>query len=228
MNDYQALYTSESEPWNYSGRAAELLRHEIIAEELSSLGLKFSDALDVGSSLGQLTRKLRPLSKNVTGCDVSSAAVQKAEKMPENAGIKFLAAGLPGLPFAENAFDLIVVADGIHEFVPQDKRDSALKELRGVLKNGGTILFSDYMRPGNFEPFIRLISAHFSVIKLVYLNDRLWYQFESWFKAVRGLKISKYILSRTWIARAFRPLAKCLGAHGSTHILILAQKNGQN
>ena len=81
------------------------------------------------------------------------------------------------------------------------------------------------MRPGKFEPFIRAVGGQLRILKLVYLNDRMWYQFESWFKAVRHWEAVKALLSQVWIARLLAPVSGLLGPQGSTHLLILAQKN---
>lgn len=222
--DYAALYSAQEDPWNYSRRAAEILRHELIARELAASGVKFENALDVGCGLGQLTRRLKSLTRNLTACDVSEPALKKARGMEWNRGVHFTAAGLPGLPFRKESFDLVVAADGINEFVPEPSRPQALSEIRAALKAGGLILFSDYMRPGSFEPFIRAVGDQFRILKLVYLNDRMWYQFESWFKAVRHWEAVKILLSQVWIARILRPVSGLLGTKGSTHLLILAQK----
>lgn len=222
--DYAALYSVQEDPWGYSSRAAEILRHELIARELSASGMKFENALDVGCGLGHLTHRLKPLTRTLAACDVSEAALRKARNIERNRGIHFTAAGLPGLPFGRESFDLVVVADGINEFVPEPSRPQALAEIRAALKTGGLALFSDYMRPGKFEPFIRDVGDQFRILKLVYLNDRMWYQFESWFKAVRHWEAVKTLLSQVWIARLLSPVSGLLGTKGSTHLLILAQK----
>ncbi len=222
--DYTDLYASQEEPWEYSRRAAEILRHETIVLELKKLDKNFSRILDVGCGLGQLTRRLRSISEGVYACDASAPAIQKSQSDPRNLGIRFFTGGLPGLPFEKNFFDGIVVADGIHEYVQEKDRLRALEDLRQCLNASGVALFTDYMHPDRFESFVRLIEQRFKILKLVYLNDRPWYQFESWFKAVRHWKPVRLLLSQIWIAKLLRFPAKLMGPRASMHLLIIAKK----
>ena len=224
MNDYQTLYEKDADPWNYSGRAAEILRHRSVEELLKNTGKRFEHVLDIGCGLGHLTRRLKSVAAHVSACDVSAVAVQKAQNLPQNKGIHFFTAQFPGIPRQAEKFDLVVVADGIHEYVPEPRRGEALSEIERLMKTNGTVLFSDYMRPGKFDPFIRFVGERFKIVKLVYLNDRLWYQFESWFKAVRHWEAVKILLSQIWIAKMLQPLSALLRTYGSTHLVILASK----
>ena len=55
---FDGLYRGEAEPWTYSARAAELLRHESLERAVRSLKSRFERVLDVGCSQGQLTARL--------------------------------------------------------------------------------------------------------------------------------------------------------------------------
>ena len=62
---YQKIYSEQKEPWNYRARGAEILRHEEIPDLLFGFKGQFENILDIGTSLGQLTQKLLPLSKRL-------------------------------------------------------------------------------------------------------------------------------------------------------------------
>ncbi|MBI2119244.1 MAG: class I SAM-dependent methyltransferase [Elusimicrobia bacterium] len=222
---YQKIYQEHKEPWNYRARGAEILRHEEIPDLLFGFKGTFENVLDIGTSLGQLTRKLLPLSKRLVGFDVSSLAVKTASLNCPMSHAKFLVAALPGLPFLQETFDLIVVSDGIHEFVLKEKRKKALAEIHMSLKKDGICLFSDYLKTKDYNRFLELIeSSHFKIVFIYPLYDRVWYQFESWFKGIRNFFWVKKLISSITIVKILRMPARLLGKYGSRHILILAQK----
>lgn len=222
---YEEFYRKSKEPWNYSYRGAEIYRHRKIPEVLAQIKPKFSRVLDIGCSLGQLTRNLGWISETLFGMDVSMIAVEQARKNCRHPSNHFLLGGLPQLPFLNNSFDLIIASDAIHEFVPKENRVGALSEIYSILREGGICLFSDYLKPADNRNFLVLIkNSGFKIIKMVPLYDRLWYSFESWFKAIRHWSWVRKILSSLWIVRAFTLPARVLGESGSRHVLILAQK----
>ena len=130
---------------------------------------------------------------------------------------------MPGLPFPREQFQLVVVSDGIHEFVPPDLRDAAILEIKNILAKGGIAILSDYTKPEQFQNFEDSVARHLKITNVIYLNDRLWYQFESWFKAVRHWRVAKKILSSRTIAKMLKWPAKMLGKRGSCHIVIAAE-----
>ena len=139
-------------------------------------------------------------------------------------GVQFLVAELPGIPFLTGRFDAVVSADCICEFVPDDKKDEAVREIFSALKDGGTAVFSDYIKPERFSFFENLVKRHFQTVTVHYLHDRLWYQFESWFKAVRRWRWVQEILASVKLARGLSAIAKLFGKRGSCHVMIVAQK----
>lgn len=156
---------------------------------------------------------------------MSPLAVKAARLNCPMSHAKFLVAALPGLPFLPQVFDLIVVSDGIHEFVPKENRKKALAEIHMSLKKDGYCLFSDYLKTKDHDRFLELIeSSQFKIVFTYPLYDRVWYQFESWFKGIRNFSWVKKLLSSITIAKILMIPARLLGSHGSRHILILAQK----
>lgn len=223
---YQNMYQTSSEPWSYHQRGAEILRHELIVKTLKKFKPGYGKVLDIGCSLGQLTEGLLRISRQVVAFDVSELAVTRARaRCGASANAGFLVAGLPEMPFQSAAFDLVVAADALHEFVSEDNRRFAAEEIHRSLKPGGHALFTDYLKTEKFQAYLDLLqSCRFQIAGIYPLDDRLWYQFESWFKAVRGLRTVKKILASVAIARLLRYPARLWGRNGSRHILILAQK----
>ncbi len=235
-NYYEDFYRSQVEPWAYSGRAAEILRHEYVAEQVKNIyqekGRKLT-ILDLGCSLGHITEKLYPYGEIVVGLDISLTAVAKAQKRcgevvkgQENP-YQFVVASCLQLPFKENTFDVVVASDGIWGWFVEEEEKSkkAVAEIYKVLKNNGVVIHTDYLHPRKFAKFVQLtMSSPFQLIKEELLYDRLWYRLESWTKSLQGFSWIKKLLANVKFAKKLRTLAKLLGRNYSKHISVIAKK----
>lgn len=220
---YETLYQSSEEPWNYRDRGVEILRHDAIIRVLSEIRPRYANALDIGCSLGQLTRKLAALTDEVFAFDISETAVRKARSQSGGVPFHFFIGTLPGLALVRSKLELILACDCIHEFVPEARREAAVREIRAALAPNGLALFCDYMRPGKEAAFRELLEkSDMEIVRIYRMYDRVWYQFESWFKGVREWSPVKKMLGQIWIARALRLPARALGRLGSTHVLFVA------
>ncbi len=95
--------------------------------------------LDAGCGSGPLSEALRARGAIVTGFDSSPAMVDLArQRLGEDADLRVADLSLP-LPFADAAFDDVVVSLVLHYL--QDWK-APLSELRRVLKPGGRLLLS--------------------------------------------------------------------------------------
>lgn len=234
-NLYEQFYQSQAEPWAYSERAAEILRHEYIAEQVKAICEKLGKKLiilDLGCSLGHITEKLHPYGALVVGLDISVTAVGKAKKRCEELvqgrenPFQFVVASTLDLPFCENAFDVVIISDGICEWFQTEKeRKTTIEGVYKVLKMNGTAIFTDYLSPEKFDEFAALIQdSPLKVIKEEPFYDRLWYRLESWLKAFKRQVWAKKLLANVGFARQLRSLARRLGRNYSKHLAVIAQK----
>lgn len=234
-NLYEQFYQSQAEPWAYSERAAEIMRHEYVADQVKAvyecLGKKLT-VLDLGCSLGHITERLHPYSSLAVGLDISVTAVAKAKKRCEelmNGQVnpyEFVVASTLDLPFRPNSFDVVIISDGIYEWFQNEKeRKITIDGIYKILKPDGTAIFTDYIHPRRFDEFATLIhSSAFNVIKEDPFYDRLWYRLESWLKAFRHQKWAKNLLADVSFARKLRWLAQKMGKSYSKHLGVIAQK----
>lgn len=238
-NFYEQFYQNESEPWSYSGRAAEILRHEYVVEQVKmvyeQIGKKLV-ILDLGCSLGHITEHLHPYGSLVVGLDISPTAVAKAkERCAEVVGnqpnpYEFVAASTLALPFKSETFDVVIASDGVMGWFEEgetkkDNSQKAVAEIYRVLKKGGIAIHTDYMHPRYFDSFVRAtMSMPFEKLKEEPLYDRLWYRTESWLKIFRKQDWAKKFLANVNVARKLRSIAKILGRNYSKHISVIAKK----
>ncbi len=93
--------------------------------------------LDVGCATGYLGQAIKELGNEVIGIDVSSRAVEEAKKVLNQALV--LDIQEDDLPFGENYFDVVILAETIeHLFWPE----KTIEKIKRVLKKDGFIVIS--------------------------------------------------------------------------------------
>lgn len=105
-----------------------------------------ASVLDVGCGTGEFERLVladHPMQK-ITGIDISekmlAIAKQKCHAYPN---VSFQIARASALPFASDSFDVVVSANSFHYF---DNPNTALGEMRRVLKPDGIVVILDWCR----------------------------------------------------------------------------------
>jgi SAM-dependent methyltransferase len=105
------------------------------------------DVLEIACGTGIVTRRLRSRlepSVRLVASDLSRAMLDYARrKLGEPKGVEWREADACRLPFADGEFGAVVCAFGVM-FVPD--RQAAFREVRRVLKAGGTFLFNVWDR----------------------------------------------------------------------------------
>ena len=92
-------------------------------------------------SLGEgLLPTLAARSEHVVAVDVSPTAVERATV--RHPALEAVVADVRALPFADDAFDAVVSNSTLDHFASQAELEAALRELRRVLRPGGTLVIS--------------------------------------------------------------------------------------
>jgi len=118
--------------------------------------------LELASGTGRVTRHLRerlPAAVKLVASDLSPDMLEVAKrKLPKSDSTEVVVADMQNLPFASNAFDVVVCQFGI--MFPPDKQ-KVFEEAHRVLKPGGVFLFSTWEKTDDV-----------GILKLVY-NDHV-------------------------------------------------------
>ena len=235
-NRNEKIYQKIEEPWDYSKRAAEILRHEYIVncfKRISEHLNKKLRILDLGCSLGHITSKLYPYAEFIIANDISYTAVEKAKKLCEShPGVKknlyyFSVSDSMNLPFKEDIFDVILVSDGLREWFDDnfEFQKIVVRKIYRTLKYGGYGIFTDYLSYKDYPKLFEAIhSSPFRHFEEIALYDRLWYRMETWLRPFKRMKLIQRVLINKQIAIILSKISKSLGKRYSKHLGVIAIK----
>ena len=221
---FENLHRETTEPFSYSERAVERLRHEWIARQVAAAAS--GRVLDLGCSRGQLTAMLAQLRFDLTAVDVAPSAIGAARTRLRDQSVRFAAASALALPIASGRMDFVVAADGIYSWnLERDDRSRCLDEIHRILATSGRVLFTEHTRAFRFPEFVAEIEQHdFAIERVDYLYDRPWYQVESWFKMLQGNSWVRTARRSNAIARFLQRVGRVIGPRASRHICVLARR----
>ncbi|MGO4832981.1 methyltransferase domain-containing protein [Rhizobiaceae sp. 2RAB30] len=101
------------------------------------IGAGSGKALEVGCGEGRVSRELKALGYHVTASDAVAAMVEAAREM--DSADDYRVAGTAALPFEDSRFDLVMAYNVLMDI---EDVPAALREIRRVLKPGGTLVVS--------------------------------------------------------------------------------------
>lgn len=123
----------------YARRMADELAHKPLDRQLLDAFASAAEGLicDLGCGPGQVAGYLHERGCEVVGVDLSDAMVEEARRL--HPGLRFLQADMRLLPFEDGALGGIVAFYSLIH-LPTDELLAALRELRRVLREGGSLL----------------------------------------------------------------------------------------
>lgn len=139
---FERLYATNPDPWNFSTSRYERDKYE---ETIAMLQDRhFTRAVEIGCSIGILTKHLAPLCDKLLGIDVVPAALENAARhcaaLPH---VSFVRMQVPE-EWPDEKFDLIVLSEVLYFLTSKDISRLAAQCARGILP-GGTILLVNFL-----------------------------------------------------------------------------------
>ncbi len=230
VETFDLKYTSQNEPWDYSRRAIEQVRHVYVAAKAKKLIGDGKRILDIGCALGQLTHRLKNICSEVWAIDISPTAAVKVQKLllekSQWEGFKVAAASASDLPFSDQSFRVVLLSDGLvgWEF-SEALQMAALKEAYRVLEPGGYAILTDYLNPRDFEKHKNnVLKGPFQFVESEFLGDRIGFQIANNFKKISGLWPIKALLGSLRFNSFLCDISKPFGPSMSKHMSIILQK----
>ncbi len=144
---FDELYAARSDPWEFATSRYEAEKY---AATLAALPrARYCRALELGCSIGVLTRQLAERCEHLLATDVSEAALKQAREMCEGLDqIQFEQSDL-ALTFPEGRFDLILVSE-IGYYFSADDLTKIRTAIARALAPGGHLLLVHYTGETNY------------------------------------------------------------------------------
>ena len=122
--------------------------------------------LDIGGGTGRVTAQLEPLIGRLVIADASFQMLQQAQEKGFRRPVLTVA---ERLPFADGAFERVLVVDALHHFFSQRQ---ALAEMVRVLRPGGRLVVEE---PDLNRPLVKAVAV---AEKLMLMHSRFLYPHE--------------------------------------------------
>jgi LmbE family N-acetylglucosaminyl deacetylase len=141
---FDALYERHDDPWGFTDRWYEKRKRAVTLASLPEE--HYVSALEVGCSIGVLTKELAGRCTELLAVDLSLAAVESARaRVADEPGVRVevadIASGLPSGPF-----DLVVVSE-VGYYFTTDVLERVLADAVAQLAAGGTIALCHWRHP---------------------------------------------------------------------------------
>lgn len=135
---FETLYTAAHDPWSFETSEYELAKYVATVNAIPEG--EYRSALELGCSIGVLTKMLAEKCRSLTAMDISEVALSKAKaRLATSNWVKFLLGGIPD-DFPPGQHDLIVISEVGYYLSNADLLRLRAQVLQGLSSNGVLIL----------------------------------------------------------------------------------------
>ncbi len=144
---FEALYAADPDPWRFATSDYERQKY---AATLAALGSRqFDRALEVGCSIGVLTRALAPRARTLLALDVARPALDQAilrcADLPQ---VRFERMQVPQA-WPDGRYDLILLSEVVY-YLSEADVDALAVRVRGSVAPGGAVLLVHWLGPTSY------------------------------------------------------------------------------
>lgn len=178
VEHFEAQYLAERDPWSYHHSAYEQAKY---AATLAACGPgPFTDALELGGSIGVFSARLAPSCRRLTTIDFSATAVRRARaalaRHPQASAVR----GAIPEDLPEGRFDLVVASETLY-YLGADALAQTLQALKLRMAPGGRLVCVHW-RPTGPERPLTACQVHDAVRR------------EPWLRKLRSERRPDYLL----------------------------------
>ncbi len=139
---FERLYQSNPDPWGFKTSSYEQTKYQ---RTLAALGeRRFASGLEIGCSIGVLTRSLAPRCDRLLGVDVVDAPLQETQRhCADQAHVRFQRMQVPE-EWPEGGFDLLVFSEVLYFLSPADI-DRCADRVRSSLLPDATVVLVNWL-----------------------------------------------------------------------------------
>lgn len=139
---FSGVYADDPDPWRFASSAYERAKY---AATLASLPRdRYASALEVGCSIGELTRRLAKHCTALTALDVVPTVLDMAQRTCAGVDhIRFLRAAVPG-EWPDGRYDLILLSEIVY-YLDRADLDRLVARVEESLLPGGDVVLVHYL-----------------------------------------------------------------------------------
>ena len=104
--------------------------------------IRGKEVLEIATGPGLLAKHVAPAAERMIATDYSDGMIREALKGERPANLTFEVADATALPYAEDSFDAVLIANALH-VMPQPEK--ALSEIDRVLRPGGVLIAPNFV-----------------------------------------------------------------------------------
>jgi SAM-dependent methyltransferase len=149
---FEALYEADPDPWRFTTSAYEAAKYSETAAAIADR--RYRSALEVGCSIGVLSRRIAPLCEAFLGLDIVEAPLVEARaRCRDLPQARFERMAVPE-DWPAGRFDLILLSEVLYFLGPEDIAATAAHVRRSLLPGGRVLLVNwigepDLPQPGD-------------------------------------------------------------------------------
>jgi cyclopropane fatty-acyl-phospholipid synthase-like methyltransferase len=135
---FDALYAADTDPWNFAASPYERAKYSLTLNAMPKP--RYRSALEVGCSIGVLTRLLASRCNAVVAIDVARTPLAEARRRcADLSGVRFEQMFVPE-QWPNGVFDLIVLSEIVYYLSPEDVGRLAARATHSLPRGGSVIL----------------------------------------------------------------------------------------
>ena len=135
---FDALYAADADPWNFGTSPYERAKYSLTLDALPKP--RYRSALEVGCSIGVLTRSLASRCDAVVAIDAAQTPLVEARRRCiDLPGVRFEQMFVPD-QWPDGAFDLILLSEVVYYLNPEDVGRLAARVTHSLAEGGCVIL----------------------------------------------------------------------------------------
>ena len=104
--------------------------------------IKDKEVLEIATGPGLLAKHVAHFTKKMLATDYSDGMIKEAKKGEYPNNLTFEVADATSLPYTDNSFDVVIIANALHVMANPDK---ALKEIDRILREDGVMIAPNFV-----------------------------------------------------------------------------------